>query len=95
MDSASSGLSRFPDLESNLDSLRIRIAYRISERIELAVRLKYEKFKAEDWALQDVGPATIPVILTLGANPYDSDVFMFGLGFRYLFGGTSAELSAD
>ena len=37
--------------------------------------------------------ATIPVILTLGAKPYDYDVFMFGIGFRYTIGG--AEASAD
>ena len=93
--SASAGLSQFPDLESTLDSLRIRLSYRVSERLELALRLRYESFMAEDWALEGVGPATIPVILTLGANPYDYDVFMFGLGFRYLFGETASETSDD
>ncbi len=90
MVSASGGLSLFPDLESSLDSLRVRLSYRVSERLELALRLRYESFKVEDWGLQDVGPATIPVILTLGANPYDTDVFMFGLGFRYRIGGTDS-----
>ena len=33
-----------------------------------------------------VGPATIPVVLTLGAQPYDDQVLIFGLGFRYLIG---------
>ncbi len=93
--SASAGLSQFPDLESTLDSLRIRLSYRISERLELALRLQYESFKAEDWGLEGVGPATIPVILTLGANPYDYDVFMIGLGFRYMFGESSGESSDD
>ncbi len=90
MDSASGGLSRFPDLESAFDSFRVRLSYRVSERLELAMRLRYESFKVEDWGLQDVGPATIPVILTLGASPYDTDVFMFGLGFRYQIGGTDS-----
>jgi MtrB/PioB family decaheme-associated outer membrane protein len=93
--SASAGLSQFPDLESTLDSLRIRLSYRVSERLELALRLRFESFMAEDWALEGVGPATIPVILTLGANPYDYDVFMFGLGFRYLFGKSASETSDD
>jgi MtrB/PioB family decaheme-associated outer membrane protein len=95
VDSTSGGLSLFPDLESTLDSVRLRLAYRVSERLELAFRLRYEKFKAEDWGLQGVGPATIPVILTLGAKPYDYDVFMFGLGFRYMIGESSTEASDD
>ena len=90
MDSASGGLSLFPDLESAFDSFRVRLSYRVSERLELAFRLRYESFKVEDWGLQDVGPATIPVILTLGASPYDTDVFMFGLGFRYQIGSTDS-----
>jgi len=81
--SASGGLSRFPDLESTLDSLRVRLSYRVSERLEVALRLRYESFEAEDWGLEGVGPATIPVVLTQGADPYDSDVLLVGLGFRY------------
>ena len=84
MDSASGGLSRFPDLDSTLDSLRVRLSYRVSERLEFALRLRYESFEAEDWALEGVGPTTIPVILTQGAEPYDNDVFSVGLAFRYL-----------
>jgi MtrB/PioB family decaheme-associated outer membrane protein len=95
--SASAGLSQFPDLESTLDSLRVRFSYRVSERLELALRLRYESFEAEDWGLEGVGPATIPVVLTLGADSYDYDVFIVGLGFRYLIGGadSTGDLSPD
>ena len=85
--SASAGLSRFPDLESTLDSWRVRLSYRVSERLDVALRLRYESFRAEDWGLEGVGHATIPVVLTLGADPYDYDVLVVGLGFRYLIGG--------
>jgi len=90
VDSASGGLSRFPDLESALDSLQVRLEYRLSDRFKLALRLRYESFEAEDWGLEGVGPATIPVVLTLGANPYDYDVFAVGLGFRYQIGGVDS-----
>ncbi len=88
--SASGGLSRFPNLESTLNSLRMRLSYGVSERLELAFRLRYESFEAKDWGLEGVGPATIPVVLTLGANPYDYDVFIVGFGFRYLIGGADS-----
>jgi hypothetical protein len=85
--SASGGPSRFPDLESTLDYLRLQLSYRRSERLEFTVNLRYQNFSAEDWALEGVGPATIPVVLTLGADPYDDEVLIFGFGFRYQVGG--------
>lgn len=87
--SAGTGMSQFPDLRSTLDSLRLRLSYRASARLEFALRLRYESFDAEDWGLEGVGPATIPVVLTLGAEPFDYDVFIVGLGFRYLIGATA------
>jgi MtrB/PioB family decaheme-associated outer membrane protein len=87
LNSASAGPSQFPDLESTFDYLRLMLSYRRSDRLEYTMNVRYQRFKAEDWALEGVGPATIPVVLTLGADPYDDDVFIFGLGFRYRVGG--------
>ena len=86
INSATSGTSRFPDLESKLDYLRARLSYRQSERVQFDISLRYQRFRADDWALQGVDPATIPVVLTLGADPYDDEILIFGLGFRYLIG---------
>lgn len=83
---AATGPSTFPDLESTLDYVRARITWRRSERMHFDVNLRYQRFEAEDWALEGVGPATIPSVLTLGAAPYDDDMFLFGVGFRYLIG---------
>jgi len=91
--SANGGLSRFPDLESTLDFLRLRLSYHRSDRLEFTMNLRYQSFSAEDWALEGVGPATIPVVLTLGAVPYDDEQLIFGLGFRYLFGGSDESLT--
>lgn len=75
-----------PELESTLGSLRMTMRYRVSERLDLNLRARYEKLEAADWALQDVGPATIPAVLTMGANPYDYDVWVFGLSVSYRIG---------
>ena len=37
-------------------------------------------------SLQGFAPDTLPTILALGAQPYDYDVWMFGIGVRYLIG---------
>jgi MtrB/PioB family decaheme-associated outer membrane protein len=80
------GQSLFPDLESTLDSLRLKLLYRWSEKVEVMLRLQYESFSTEDWALAGVAPDTLPTILTLGAQPYDYEVWLVGISFRYLIG---------
>ena len=90
LDSLSGGPSQLPDLESTLDSTRIEASYAFSDRLEGTFSLRYERFELEDWAL--VSPATLPTILTLGAEPYDYDVYAAGLGIRYRFGSAEIKL---
>ncbi|HEY5622421.1 MAG TPA: MtrB/PioB family decaheme-associated outer membrane protein [Gammaproteobacteria bacterium] len=85
--SASAGGGPFPELQSTLDSLRVRLRYRVSERLEGHLDFRYERFNADDWTLQSVEPATIPNVLSLGADPYDYDVVRIGVGVRYSFSG--------
>jgi len=87
------GESDLPDLESTLDSVRLEGLYRVSERLDATVNLRFERFSTEDWALQDVAPDTLPTILTLGASPYDYDVWALGIGFRYRFGDRDVALA--
>ncbi len=84
--SDASGPSRFPDLESKLEYLRLLVSYQHSDRLVLTMNLRYQSFLAEDWALEGVAPATIPSVLSLGAQPYDDEVYIFGFSFRYSIG---------
>jgi MtrB/PioB family decaheme-associated outer membrane protein len=86
MSSESGGQSPLPDLTSKLDSLRLEALYRWSDRWETTIDLRNEQFSTEDWSLQNVEPDTLPTILTLGADPYDYDVWAVGIGLRYRFG---------
>jgi MtrB/PioB family decaheme-associated outer membrane protein len=85
------GQSLFPDLESTLDSLRLKILYRWSEKLQTDLFVRYEQFTAEDWALQGIAPDTIPTILAMGALPYDYEVWLIGIGFRYLMGNSTSK----
>jgi MtrB/PioB family decaheme-associated outer membrane protein len=84
--SGGGGPPEFPDLESVLDSLRVRLLYHWSEKLDARLLLRYEKLPTEDWALEGVEPDTLPTVLGLGARPYDDEVWMLGISFRYLFG---------
>lgn len=84
LNSLAEGLSWFPDLESTMDSVRLRLVWRRSAQLAVNLALRYERFDAEDWALEGVAPDTVPVVLTMGAEPYDYDVLLVGVGFTYL-----------
>lgn len=84
--SAPGGQSRFPDLESTLQYLRAKLGYQRSERLQISANIRYQSIEAEDWALAGVAPNTIPSVLSLGAQPYDEDVLIVGLSFRYAVG---------
>ena len=87
VDSDVTGLSEFPELQTELAYARLRLSYRSSERMEWNLNLRYQRFLAEDWALEGVRPATMPTVLSLGAQPYSPDVLLVGFGFRYRIGG--------
>ncbi len=90
LDSTNSGLSAFPKLQSSLDSVRLRLVYKKSERLKATALIRYEDFHTTDWAL--TAPDTIPTVLTLGADPYDYSVFLIGLQFSYSIGERSISL---
>jgi MtrB/PioB family decaheme-associated outer membrane protein len=84
LDSLSGGPSSLPVLESTLDSAQAEASYAFTDRLSGTFHLRYERFDLKDWAL--VSQTTLPTILTLGAEPYDYDVYAVGIGIRYRFG---------
>jgi len=84
--SVAAGPNRFPDLQSKLEYLRLFLSYQQSDRLDITMNIRYQSFLAEDWALEAVEPATISSVLSLGAQPYNDEVLIFGLGFRYSIG---------
>ena len=78
--------SAFPDLATTLEYLRVGADYRRSVALTITADLRWQRFETDDWALQGVGPATIPTVLSLGARPYDEEAVIATLGFRYRFG---------
>jgi MtrB/PioB family decaheme-associated outer membrane protein len=86
IDSAAALPAQFPDLETTLDYFRLRLGFEQSARLEWDLNVRYQRFQAEDWALQGVAPDTISTVLSLGALPYDDEQVIVGLGVRYRMG---------
>jgi MtrB/PioB family decaheme-associated outer membrane protein len=83
--------SPFPTLRSKLTGTQLMADYHLSTRWSLNAGWRWEKFSADDWSKDGVGPATIANVLTFGAQTLDYDVNVFMLGFRYNFVREEAE----
>ena len=80
---------RFPKVTSDLNSLKADLKYEFSDRLDLLFSWWYENLDSKDWALQGIGPATLPNVLALGADPYNYSVNYVTLSASYRFGGAA------
>ena len=55
------GPDQLPDLKSTLDSVRARIVYHPSERLDAILQLRYERLPTDDWALEGIGPEDLNI----------------------------------
>jgi MtrB/PioB family decaheme-associated outer membrane protein len=86
-DSALSGLAQaFPQNWTKLDSARLGVTYHWTPALQLHMRYEHESYNSNDWALDGVGPSTVPNLLALGIQPYRDNVNLIGLTARYQFG---------
>ncbi|MGA2563166.1 MAG: MtrB/PioB family decaheme-associated outer membrane protein [Steroidobacteraceae bacterium] len=80
----------FPQNWTKLDSARLGVTYRWTPALQLHLRYEHESYNSNDWALDGVGPATVPNLLALGIQPYRDNVNLIGITARYQFAGASA-----
>jgi MtrB/PioB family decaheme-associated outer membrane protein len=86
-DSTAGGLTQpFPQSWTKLESTRLEAAYQWTRALEIHFRYTRETYNSNDWALNAVGPATVPNLLAFGEQPYRDNVNLFGLTLRYAFG---------
>jgi MtrB/PioB family decaheme-associated outer membrane protein len=76
----------FPQNWTKLDSTRLDVAYKWTSATQIHFRYTRETYNSSDWALNGVGPATLPNLLALGIQPYRDNVNLFALTVRYQFG---------
>jgi MtrB/PioB family decaheme-associated outer membrane protein len=75
----------FPDLVTQLDSLKLYATYRLKDNISLQGAYWYETYDTENWMLNGVTPSTIPNVLTFGEQPPSYHVNVISLSVRYKF----------
>ena len=77
------GADQFPNLETDLNRVNLELVYRRSETMDFTFNASYQQFETADWQLSGVTPNAVPLLLSLGAEPYDEDTFIVGIGVRF------------
>jgi MtrB/PioB family decaheme-associated outer membrane protein len=77
--------SSFPDLRTDLDSVRLYADYRLKKNTSLHLGYWYEHYDTDDWAIDNVDPDTTANVLAFGEDLDDYDVHTVTLSLRYRF----------
>ena len=85
VDQTTAPASYFPDLKTDLDTVKLYADYRLKDDITLHAAYWYENYDSRDWALDGVVPATLSNVISLGRNSPDYEVHAVMLSLRYRF----------
>jgi len=77
--------SEFPDLKTRFQQVRLGLEYPYNKDLSLKFGYLFQKYSADDWALDGVSPDTVPNLLSLGAGPQAYSNHVFFVGVKYLF----------
>jgi len=75
----------FPELKTDLDTVKLYASYRLKDNMTLRAEYWYEDYNSKDWMLDGVDPATISDVLSLGEDSPDYTVHALMLSLRYRF----------
>lgn len=74
-----------PDVESDLDSIRLKATYRHKENLSYHLLLAHERFDTDDFAYDDVEVDSIPNVLGFGEDSPNYSVNLIGLSMSVKF----------
>ncbi len=79
------GEDPFPTLRSDLRNARVHVSYALSDQWGMKLYAEHEKYKSEDWYVDELGPDGMSAVLTLGAVSPDYSVTVLRLLASYKF----------
>ena len=74
--------SALPDLVSRTDTVTVAARYALDRHSALRVNYFYRRVSSQDWAYQQVGPATITSLI--GTNEVPARYAVLGVGVSYV-----------
>jgi len=76
---------QLPALASQWTKVKLKVNYRYSEKINIALSYHYQDFKSEDFAIDGVNPGTAVNLITFGAfsQNYNVNYWLLSTGYRF------------
>ena len=78
-------LSDLPELKINLYSLHSHLDVKLKKNLNIQFSHRYEHYRSDDWALDDVSASTIANVLTLGETTPNYNAHIATIALSYLF----------
>lgn len=75
----------FPDIVEKMQGIQLYVSRELSDHLALRFGYGFQRYRSNDWALDNVGPATIPNILTLGIQSPDYTINIVAVSAQYVF----------
>jgi len=73
----------FPDLTTKRDTIYLYADYNIDEELVMKASYQYEKYREDNWYVDDVAPDTLANVLTLGERAPSYKIGVIWLSLRY------------
>ena len=74
-----------PTHSGELSSLKLTATYRLKDNLSLTAGYWYQQYKERNWALDGVTPATVPNLLSMGAQAPNDTVNVLRVAAKYSF----------
>lgn len=78
-------VTRYPDLKTSMTSIKLWTQYQYRKDIALRLNYWYERFSADNWAVDNLRENSVPDLLLLGEETLDYDVHVVSASIVYQF----------
>jgi len=75
----------FPDLKTDLNTVKLYADYHVKENLTLHTAYWYEHYDSKDWMIDGVNPDTIPNVISFGEDSPSYNVHAVMMSARYRF----------
>jgi len=76
---------RFPDIVERMQGVQLYTRRRLTDSLALRLEYALERYRSNDWQLDNVTPSTVPNVLTLGLQSPNYTVSLIALSVEYVF----------
>ncbi len=75
----------FPDIVERMQGVQLYVTRELSDHLALRFGYGFQRYRSNDWVLDNVSPATVPNVLTLGIQSPNYTINIVAVSVQYVF----------